>query len=194
MPASRIELWVTYRNPDGSLGAPRPGAKAILRNYGRNTGSSGDQWPAVDLAQVVFTPKAFQSAGAIKFLAVRGQARGLLAEGGLLSSPAPRTEIAYVASLSAPSVNMPNLKLDATIPACKTLPSGHKRRIFFGSPAGHPDDFGMGYEEVDESGVPVPGTAQPIEAFNHARVNVCLPLGPGNSPVTETWQLVNTAS
>jgi FtsP/CotA-like multicopper oxidase with cupredoxin domain len=76
---------------------------------------------------------------------------------------------------------------------CAALPAGHHRRVFFGVPASNPDGFGLGYEEVDAHGNPVPGTFEDITAFNPAYINVCLPLAPGNQTATELWELVNTA-
>ena len=61
-------------------------------------------------------------------------------------------------------------------------------------PTGIQDGFGLGYEEVDASGQPVPGTFQEVAPFDHSNINVCLPLGPGNHPVQEAWELVNIAS
>jgi L-ascorbate oxidase len=76
---------------------------------------------------------------------------------------------------------------------CSALPAGHKRRIFFGVPASAPDKFGLGYEEVDANDNALPGTFQDVAQFNPDKVNVCLPLGSGNTPVTEEWELVNLA-
>lgn len=78
-------------------------------------------------------------------------------------------------------------------PTCAALPAAHHRRIFFGVPPWAPDQFGLGYEEVDENGNPVPGTFQDIAPFDPTHINVCLPLGPGNTPVTEEWELVNVS-
>lgn len=79
-------------------------------------------------------------------------------------------------------------------PNCAALPSGHHRRIFFGVPAGDPGGFGLGYEEVDGQGNPVPGTFQDIAPFDPANINVCLPLAAGNETATELWELVNVAA
>ncbi|HLY42650.1 MAG TPA: multicopper oxidase domain-containing protein [Terracidiphilus sp.] len=78
-------------------------------------------------------------------------------------------------------------------PNCAALPPGYQRRIFFGIPSNNPDGFGLGYEEIDDKGNPVPGTFEDITAFNPEYINVCLPLAPNNQPVTEVWQLVNVA-
>jgi L-ascorbate oxidase len=81
----------------------------------------------------------------------------------------------------------------ATDLPCPALAQNHTRRIFFGVPTGNPDAFGMGYEELDEKGVPMPGSFRDIAPFDHAKVDICLPLGPGNKGVTEHWELVNVA-
>ena len=78
-------------------------------------------------------------------------------------------------------------------PNCSALPAGHRRRIFFGNPTAAPDSFGLGYEEVDSDGNAVPGTFQDIASYDPSQVNVCLPLGAGNMPVNEEWELVNVA-
>jgi len=78
-------------------------------------------------------------------------------------------------------------------PNCAALPNGHHRRIFFGVPASNPDGFGLGYEEVDAHGEPVPGTFQDVAAFDPSNINVCLPLAAGNQTTTELWELVNVA-
>ncbi len=77
--------------------------------------------------------------------------------------------------------------------SCAALPAGHRRRVYFGVPASNPDAFGFGYEEIDSKGRGVPGTFQDIAQFDAARINVCLPLAPGNQTTTEVWELVNVA-
>jgi hypothetical protein len=90
----------------------------------------------------------------------------------------------------------------ATSPTCRPLPLGHHRRIYFGNPnvanasQGPGTDaygnaiFGLGYEEIDQSGQSVPGTFADVTQFDPSSV-ICLPLGPGQTPVIETWELVN---
>jgi L-ascorbate oxidase len=46
---------------------------------------------------------------------------------------------------------------------------------------------------VDANDNPLPGTFQDVAQFDPDKVNVCLPMAPGNSPVTEEWELVNLA-
>jgi plastocyanin len=78
-------------------------------------------------------------------------------------------------------------------PGCAALTSGHRRRIFFGVPASSKNGYGLGLEEVDENDRPVPGTFRDIAVFDPSSISVCLPLGPGNKPVTEEWELVNVS-
>jgi FtsP/CotA-like multicopper oxidase with cupredoxin domain len=81
----------------------------------------------------------------------------------------------------------------ASDPSCKALSKNYKRRIFFNAPTDDSDAFGLGYEELDEHNVPVPGTFMDVKPFDPMRPTVCLPLGPGNTPVIERWELVNLA-
>jgi plastocyanin len=76
---------------------------------------------------------------------------------------------------------------------CSALPRGHRRRIFFGVPSSNLNAYGLGYEEVDESDRPVPGTFRDIAAYDPSEISVCLRLGPGNKPVVEEWELVNVS-
>ena len=90
--------------------------------------------------------------------------------------------------------------------SCKPLAKGHSRRIFFNSirgqiePTPRPAEcrrggrFGLGYEELDENGKPVPGTFVDVTVFDFTTPQLCLTLGPHNTPVKERWQLVNLAS
>jgi L-ascorbate oxidase len=95
----------------------------------------------------------------------------------------------FAPRLAAQSAPVPSI----ASPNCAALPAGHHRRIFFGIPSNNPNGFGLGYEEVDAEGNPVPGTFEDITPFNPAFINVCLPLSPGNQTATELWELVNVA-
>ena len=53
--------------------------------------------------------------------------------------------------------------------------------------------YGLGLEDVDENDQPVPGTFRDIAVFDPSSISVCLPLGSGNKPVTEEWELVNVS-
>lgn len=181
MPSSRIELWVAYRDTNGNLATPPAGDSAIFRTNGYNT--DGDAWPQLDLAAVSYaTTAASTTHSAIKapqLLSVAGSARALRDPQKLASD-----------------LLIANTAVGAD-PTCKALPAGHMRRIFFNVPTADADlgdgYFGLGYEELDENGTPVPGTFQDVAQFNPDTPTICVPLGPGNTPVHERWQLVNIA-
>lgn len=171
MPSSRAEVWVTYRDAQGLPHLPPAGANAIFRTAGYQTGPTGDNWPAVNLASVNFVPGTVLSSDLIS----KGQARKM-------SNPR-----ALAASLK--SANM-RVAADAT---CTPLAPGHKRRIFFNVPADNPNGFGLGYEEIDANGTPVPGTFSDVKPFDPTRPTICVPMGAGNQPAVERWELVNLA-
>jgi L-ascorbate oxidase len=174
MPSTRAEIRVAYRDATGALTAPPPGAQAIFRTAGFVTGSDGDTWPTVDLGTVLFeSPAAKAKAPA-----------ALSVNGGVATLTVPRALASDLASANAA------VGEDAM---CKTLPKNHKRRIFFNAPTDPPDAFGLGYEELDEHNIPVPGTFMDVKAFDPMTPTVCLPLEAGNAPVTERWELVNLA-
>ncbi len=189
MPSSRVEFWVTYRDVHDNPAPPPSGATAILRTTGFETGPVGDAWPSIDLARVEFHAGAFARGGGVPAaLNVEGQGREL-ANPVKLASDLAQTNKAF-----RPEAD------------CKPLRPGHKRRIFFnilltlppkpgsGKPpieTIEPSAFGMGYEELDEKGNPVPGTFQDIVPFDAGTPTVCLTLAPGNKPVKEQWELIN---
>jgi FtsP/CotA-like multicopper oxidase with cupredoxin domain len=83
--------------------------------------------------------------------------------------------------------------------SCAPLPTGHRRRIFFGfSDVFTNNTFALGYEEVDERGRVVPGSQKPapdqLQRFDPSVTIVCLPLGPGQKPVSETWELIQLST
>ena len=175
MPSSRAEVWVTYRARDGSIKQPPPGATATFKTLGLTMGS-GDAWPAVDLAKVQFAQTGRRNLTRFA-LDVRGDALAAMQPTGIFRAP--------VANASA-----------APLPVgCKALPPGHRRRIFFGfSDVSVNNTFALGYEEVDEKGAVIPGTQLPMTRFDPANNIVCLPLGPGQTPVHETWELVQLST
>jgi FtsP/CotA-like multicopper oxidase with cupredoxin domain len=177
MPSSRAEVWVTYRDSSGRVVTPPPGATATFQTIGITTGPAGDSWPQIDLAAV-----AFAQTGQRRFTAsaldIRGDALAANRPNGIFGAKVPYAKA-------------------APLPAgCKPLAAGHHRRIFFGlvDPVNFPSVFGQGYEEVDGNGMVVAGTQIPLTAFDPSIATVCLPLGPGQSPVRETWELVNLAT
>jgi L-ascorbate oxidase len=169
MPSSRAEVWITYRDANGAAVSPPPGAAAVLRTSGFQTGPMGDNWPAIDLAKVQFVPSPVP----LEALAVTGQT-------SRLANPQR-----IAANLKAANSDVPS------DPTCTALAAGHKRRVFFNVTSSEPRFFGLGYEEVDEGGKPVPGTFHDVAPFDPTTPTVCLPLAAGNLPVTERWELVN---
>jgi L-ascorbate oxidase len=180
MPASRVETYVVYRDGHHRIAAAPEKATATLLSAGINTGPGGDSWPAVKLAKVVF-PK--------------GRSQSVSEALHLKAQPSPEAVSASIASagvLRGPSFS------------CQPLAAGHHRRIYFGNP-NVPDGtepgtdqygnaiFGLGYEEIDENGQPVPGTFQDIKRFDPADT-LCVRIKPGETSVTETWELYNLAT
>jgi plastocyanin len=96
--------------------------------------------------------------------------------------------------LAAVSTHTREFQVSIAPPVCAALPGDHRRRIFFGVPASNKNGYGLGSEEVDENDHPVPGTFRDIAVFDPSLISVCLPLGPGNKPVTEEWELVNVSA
>jgi len=176
MPSSRAEVWVAYRDSSDQLAAPPRGASAVFRTAGFNTGPTGDTWPAVDLASVSFTGPG-PRIGAPKALTVSGNVNAVA-----LAEPTALAGDLFAANMAVGA--------DAN---CKPLPQGHMRRIFFNVPSDNPSGFGLGYEEVDQKGVPVPGSFMDVTPFDPMTPTVCLPLGAGNTPTKERWQLINLA-
>ena len=185
MPSARTEIWLPSR-----IGGTR---RATFLTQSVQTGPDGDTWPSVGLVRLTFQG---EDAANATFLEVRPVAAELLQKGGILHSAA-RISVPGNDGISVEDAGR-NPRFAHHIasladPSCAALPSGHSRRIFFGLPTGEPDAFGMGYEELDQRGRPVPGTFRDIAPFDHTSVTVCLPLAAGNQPVTERWELVNVA-
>lgn len=184
MPATRAEIHVAYRDANNALTGAPSGATATFRSTGLNTGPGGDSWPAVDLASVTFpTGRPLLISEAVHVKAA--DAASTYAPGGVFNQ--------YSVVTDAVRAPLPN--------GCKALAAGHRRRVYFGNPnvpggAGPGQDakgnpiFGLGYEEIDQFGNPVAGTFVDVAQFDPAQT-ICLPLGPMQRPVTETWELVN---
>ncbi len=200
MPSSRIEIYVPLSATGGS---------ATLVTHAYATGPAGDDWPSANLAHVVFTPGPASGPNALN---VKGSATTLTSSTGLLGAPvmidggnnaagiALQSAFKLVSQLPPSQATVLKEHLTAlsapeAIPSapCVALPPGHHRRIFFGVPAEDEDAFGLGYEEIDQHGNPVLGTFRDITEFDHSVIDVCLPLGKGNSTVNENWELVNVA-
>jgi L-ascorbate oxidase len=79
---------------------------------------------------------------------------------------------------------------------CPRLPAGHMRQITFDNVASPPphsgQTFGLGYDEIDPASPGTPINHQDVQAFDPAKISVCVPLDNGKE-VTEIWQLVNNA-
>lgn len=181
-PSSRVEIWVTWRGPDNRPTAAPKGARATFKTVGLQTGDAGDSWPAVDLGEVRFT-QGPRPAGMPEHVTIDGTVRKSFAAGGIFATPALATASAtnpYPSSLPCTPVQ---------------LPAGYKRRIYYGVPAGTADGFGLAYEIVDQNGDPVDPASSPttVTTFDPSQAVVCLNLGPGNTPIKETWELVNLA-
>jgi FtsP/CotA-like multicopper oxidase with cupredoxin domain len=176
MPSSRAELWVTYRDAAGNIVTPPSGATGTFKTIGLTTGAAGDSWPAVDLAKVQFNQSgATNVAGAA--LNIKGDALASVQSSGIFGAAVP-----YAAAAALPS-------------GCAALAAGHRRRIFFGlQDTSNANGFGLGYEEVDQTGAVVSGTQVAVSSFDPSNSTICLPLATGQMPVHETWELVNLAT
>jgi L-ascorbate oxidase len=194
MPSSRVDMFVTYRNANGAVAPPPAGASATLTMVGLNMGS-GDAWPSVNMAKVLFN-----QTGQRQFTAnaVVASDSGLMRPGGMFVSANPTAKAAPLPS------------------GCKALPAGHHRRIFFGfSDTAINNTFALAYEEVDQNGNVVPGTHYPsvdvdennaaakppgfptttgLAGFDPNVTVICLPLAQGQMPATETWELVQLST
>ena len=197
MPSSRIEIYVPTSPQGGS-------ATLLTRVY--STG--GDDWPSANLAHIDLSSGLSKPAVGLN---LKGSANALLTNTGILGAPARIDGPGNTGSISLQNVpkllrqlppgestalreHLTALSAPSDVPSvpCTALPPGHHRRIFFGVPKGDPDAFGLGYEEVDQRGRPVPGTFRDITEFDHSVIDVCLPLAKGNNAVNEPWELMNT--
>src|SRR5258708_28047056 len=146
-----------------------------LKMVGLRMGS-GDKWPAFDLAKVEFAQDGPRSL-VISALDIQVDTLAAMQPGGIFSAPVPGVG-------------------PTPLPAgCKPLPNGHRRRIFFGlEDVADDETFALGYEEVDEHGAVIPETQRPMSRFDPSQNVICLPLGPGQAPVREIWELVQLST
>jgi FtsP/CotA-like multicopper oxidase with cupredoxin domain len=194
MPSSRVDMFVTYRNGNSAIVPPPTGASATLTMVGLNMGS-GDAWPSVNMAKVLFN-----QTGQRQFTAnsVVASDSGLMKSGGMFVSANPTARPAPLPS------------------GCAPLAPGHHRRIFFGfQDTAINNTFALAYEEVDQNGNVVPGTHYPpadmdennaaakppgfptttgLAEFDPNVTVICLPLAQGQMPATETWELVQLST
>jgi len=172
-PSARAEIWV----------APQLHSATLLTQM-VSTGPAGDRWPQVNLAHIA----AGQSAAVPVLLDIRDNSVQPTANTKMIENRRPSGN-----DLAAIPMHPRDSHESTAPPACATLPQNHRRRIFFGVPASNKNGYGLGLEEVDENDQPVPGTFRDVAVFNPSSISVCLPLGPGNKPVTEEWELVNVS-
>jgi L-ascorbate oxidase len=172
-PSARAEIWVV----------PQLHSATLLTEM-VSTGPAGDRWPQANLAHI----DAGQPAAVPVLLHIRAVSVQPAIEATLTDKGGPN------GSQSAALPAHPRELHDSIAsPACAVLPKDHRRRIFFGVPASNKNGYGLGLEEVDENDDPVPGTFRDIAVFDPSSISVCLPLGPGNKPVNEEWELVNVS-
>jgi hypothetical protein len=124
MPSTRVEIWVAYRNANGFLAAPPPGAQAIFRTAGFATGPDADKWPPIDLGVMRFKNRDV----------ISGAPAALTVQSGVPDLTEPR---ALAADMTGANTAV------ASVSSCKPLAKHHKRRIFFGSPADDPNGSGL---------------------------------------------------
>jgi FtsP/CotA-like multicopper oxidase with cupredoxin domain len=185
-PGARAEIWVNAQ-----------AHSATLLTEMVYTGPAGDRWPQVNLAHVAAGKPGADHAS---LLDVRRVSDAMLSEQRAPAAPVKARTSSIPQSPHLQNARQPgDLQarsaggLDSTGLDCSALPPGHRRRIFFGVPASNPNAYGLGYEEVDKNDHPVPGTFRDIAAYDPSKISVCLPLGPGNTPVMEEWELVNVS-
>jgi FtsP/CotA-like multicopper oxidase with cupredoxin domain len=185
MPSARVEFWVTYRDTGGQIVPPPRGASATWKMVGLTMGT-GDSWPAVDLAKV-----QFNQTGGRQYTSNQVVVGGSTDAAGLFQQPNGifAAQVPGASTAVAPAVTT----------ACPPLPAGHRRRIFFGfSDVSINNTFALGYEELDQNGNVVPGSQKPapdqLQRFDPSVVTICIPLGPGQTPVTETWELIQLST
>jgi FtsP/CotA-like multicopper oxidase with cupredoxin domain len=172
-PSARAEIWV----------APQLHSATLLTEM-ISTGPAGDRWPQVNLAHIA----AGQPPAVPVLLNVRNVSASPTAETTSTNKVGPKGN-----QLAAAPAHAGELHNSITLPVCAVLPKDHRRRIFFGVPASNKNGYGLGLEEVDGNDQPVPGTFRDIAVFDPTSISVCLPLGPGNKPVNEEWELVNVS-
>ncbi|HEY5212460.1 MAG TPA: multicopper oxidase domain-containing protein [Acidobacteriaceae bacterium] len=179
-PGARAEIWV----------APQLHSATLLTEM-VSTGPAGDRWPQANLAHIA----AGQTPAVPVLLHVRADSVWPAAQ---TIQPAAHAVLTgnrewHDGQLATTPTRPRDLQESIAPQACAALPRNHWRRIFFGVPASNKNGYGLGLEEVDENDQPVPGTFRDITVFDPSSISVCLPLGSGNRPVTEEWELVNVS-
>ena len=178
MPSSRAEVYVTYRDQNGNIVTPPAGASATLQNAGADD-RPGRRSVAGD---PISPPSQFNQSGSQRNHRV--------------------LPLTFAARHAVPTSATASLRRELRYAKPAPLPAGCKPLASRSSPPDflrcrdptNPDIFGLGYEEVDQNGVVIPSTEVPVTAFDPTANSICIPLGAGQTPVTETWELVNLAT
>ena len=179
-PSARAEIWV----------APQLHSATLLTEM-VSTGPAGDRWPQVNLAHIAAgQPPAVPVLLRTRAVSVPPAAKVIRPAAEAIFADNERQNANQRATVPTQPRELQN---SPAPPVCAVLPRNYRRRIFFGVPASNKNGYGLGLEEVDENDNPVPGTFRDIAAFDPSLMSVCLPLGPGNNPVTEEWELVNVS-
>jgi L-ascorbate oxidase len=200
MPSARVEIYVPPTRNSSS-------ATLLTRSYKTGGPLEGDNWPSIRLAHVVYRRGSDSSWHTLDLkspaqtLSTTGILSGAVKIDAGANGSVPLDRASHVAAhfdlaaADAMKAHLAALTAPSAVPSapCAALPPGHRRRIFFGHATNKELSFGLGYEEVDQFGNPVPGTFRDITYFDHTVIDVCLPLAAGNKTVNETWELVNVA-
>ena len=215
--SATLKTLMLYTGPRGDRW-PEASLAHIVVHQGPTTQGSTDQASTTQAS----TTQASTAAGAA-LLGVKPFQEAILSPQGLLGAPVRASfagvssslpleraqQLVHSASSTSPASRLNPHQLAAVTtrlkeisrpaaslasPACSALPAGHRRRIFFGIPPSQPAAFGLGYEEVDGNGNPVPGTFRDVASFDPGTINICLPLGPHSTPVSEEWELLNLSA
>jgi FtsP/CotA-like multicopper oxidase with cupredoxin domain len=177
-PGARAEIWV----------APQLHSATLLTEM-VSTGPAGDRWPQANLAHIAAgQPPAVPVLLDVRDDSIRADSVQLASDKKPSDNQGPSGN-----DLAAAPMHPRELRNLIASSGCAALPRGYRRRIFFGVPASNKNGYGLGLEEVDQNDQPVPGTFRDIAVFDPSLISVCLPLGTGNKPVTEEWELVNVS-
>ena len=153
---------------------------------------SGNSWPAVDLAKVLFN----QSGGrefTSRQVVVGGStdAAGLHQPNGIFRAQVPGAHAA-AATMSAAQTNATARRACR----CPRAIAGASSLASPTSPSTIPSRSAMRKSTSTEGSSPDRKNPAPdqLEQFDPSHTTVCLPLGPGQTPVTETWELVQLST
>ena len=220
--SATLKTLMLYTGPRGDRW-PEASLAHIVVHQGPTTQGSTDQASTTQASTTQASTTQASTAAGAALLGVKPFQEAILSPQGLLGAPVRASfagvssslpleraqQLVHSASSTSPASRLNPHQLAAVTtrlkeisrpaaslasPACSALPAGHRRRIFFGIPPSQPAAFGLGYEEVDGNDNPVPGTFRDVASFDPATINICLPLGPHSTPVTEEWELLNLSA